>query len=131
MESEKHLEMLQAVITRMAGNSFLLKGWSVTLISAIFALAAKDSKPGFALIAYFPAVAFWALDGYYLAQERSYRSLFNRVREDTSVPRFLMDATLFRTEECSWFRSTFSKTLLTFHGTISATVLVAMFALRA
>ena len=34
----KHLEMIQAVITRMAKNSFLLKGWSITLTAAIFAL---------------------------------------------------------------------------------------------
>ena len=35
MESKiAHLEMVQAVITRMAGNSFLIKGWSVTLVAA-------------------------------------------------------------------------------------------------
>jgi len=39
-----HLQMVQAVITRMAGNSFLIKGWSVTLIAALFALAAADSN---------------------------------------------------------------------------------------
>ncbi len=27
----KHLEFIQAAINRMAGNSFLLKGWTVTL----------------------------------------------------------------------------------------------------
>jgi hypothetical protein len=35
-----HLQMIQAVITRMGSNSFLLKGWSVTLVAALFALAA-------------------------------------------------------------------------------------------
>jgi hypothetical protein len=30
----KHLEMIQAVISRLANNSFLLKGWSITLVSA-------------------------------------------------------------------------------------------------
>ncbi|MEN9503463.1 MAG: hypothetical protein RI964_2748 [Pseudomonadota bacterium] len=35
----KHLEMLQQVITRMASNSFLIKGWSITLISALLAFA--------------------------------------------------------------------------------------------
>ena len=29
----RHLEMIQAVITRMASNSFMLKGWAVTLIA--------------------------------------------------------------------------------------------------
>ena len=38
----KHLEFIQAAINRMAGNLFMLKGWSVTLIAALFALAAKD-----------------------------------------------------------------------------------------
>jgi len=32
--------MIQAVINRMASNSFLLKGWTVMLVSALFALAA-------------------------------------------------------------------------------------------
>jgi hypothetical protein len=46
MESKlKHLELVQGVINRMAGNSFILKGWSVTLTSALFALAAKDANP--------------------------------------------------------------------------------------
>ena len=38
----KHLEMIQGVINRMASNSFLLKGWTVVLVSALFALAAND-----------------------------------------------------------------------------------------
>ncbi len=38
LSNEKHLEFLQAVITRMAGNSFLIKGWSVTLVAALLAL---------------------------------------------------------------------------------------------
>ncbi len=36
----KHLEMIQGVVNRMASNSFQLKGWSVVLVSALFALAA-------------------------------------------------------------------------------------------
>ena len=42
----KHLEMLQNTITRMSGNSFLLKGWTVTLMTGIFVLSDKDSNPG-------------------------------------------------------------------------------------
>jgi hypothetical protein len=49
-----HLNLIQAVITRMGSNSFLLKGWSVTLVAALFALAAKDTKPALVLIAYLP-----------------------------------------------------------------------------
>jgi hypothetical protein len=34
----KHLEFIQNAITRMATNSFWLKGWAVTLVAATFAL---------------------------------------------------------------------------------------------
>lgn len=66
--------MIQAVVNRMSVNSFLLKGWSVVLISALFALAAGDSQALFVYIAYFPAIAFWMLDAYFLRQERLLRN---------------------------------------------------------
>ncbi len=40
----KHLEFIQIVISRMNSNSFLIKGWTITLMSALFALAAKDTN---------------------------------------------------------------------------------------
>jgi hypothetical protein len=49
-----HLGFIQGVITRMGSNSFLLKGWSITLVAAIFALSAKDADQKFVLLAYFP-----------------------------------------------------------------------------
>ena len=39
----KHLELIQGIINRMASNSFALKGWAVTLVAGIFALASKDT----------------------------------------------------------------------------------------
>ena len=122
-EKIKHLEMIQGVINRMANNSFLLKGWSVILVSALFALAAKDSNRTFVLLAYFPALAFWILDGYFLQQERLFRKLYDRVRakknEDTD---FSMDTSVVKKEVKYWFFVCFSKTLLIFHGVIIATI---------
>ena len=71
----KHLEMIQGVINRMASNSFMLKGWAVTLVAGIFALASKGTDKLYFLIAYIPIVVFWGLDSYYLLQERLYRDL--------------------------------------------------------
>jgi len=76
----RHLEMIQAVVTRMANNSFMLKGWSVTLIAGIFVLASKDSNQMYLLVAYVPIILFWFLDSYYLQLERKYRVLYNRIR---------------------------------------------------
>jgi hypothetical protein len=87
----KHLDLLQSVISRMASNSFALKGWSVTVTAALLGLAAKDSSPGFAIIAFYPALAFWGLDAYYLRQERRFRALYDAVRKDVVVEPFAMD----------------------------------------
>ena len=77
---QKHLEFLQASISRMSGNLFLLKGWSITLIAALFALAAKDTNKTYIIVAYFPLFIFWCLDAYFLSMERRFRSLYEHVR---------------------------------------------------
>lgn len=74
--STKHLEMLQAAITRIAGYSFVAKGWSVTLATAILGLAAKDGGPQFLWIGSLAVLLFWLIDGYYLSLERGFRDLF-------------------------------------------------------
>lgn len=123
----KHLELIQGVINRMAGNSFLLKGWSVTLVSALFALAAKDSNPYFVYLAYFPCVTFWALDGYFLRQERLYRKLYQCVaKKKESEIDFFMDTREFENDVDAWFGTAISLTLRLFHGTIFGVVALIM-----
>ena len=75
----KHLEMVQDVIKRMASNSFILKGWAVTLVAGIMALAEKDTDKMYFLVAYIPIIIFWLLDSYYLLQECLYRKLYKKV----------------------------------------------------
>lgn len=76
----RHLEMIESIIDRMANNSFVLKGWAITLIAAIFALADKTTEQKYILIAYVPLIVFWFLDSYYLQLERKYKALFIEVR---------------------------------------------------
>jgi len=123
----KHLEMVQGIINRMAGNSFLLKGWSVTLISALFALAAKDSNQFFLYLAYFPCVAFWSLDGYFLWQEKMYRKLYQNVakKNEESID-FDMNATQFKNEVDPWFTVCFSTTMRLFHGVLFGVIILIM-----
>ena len=78
-EKIKHLEFIQAVITRMNSNSFQMKGWMVAIVSAILAVYASTQNDRFVLVAIFPAVVFWFLDTYYLWQERKFRGLYNDV----------------------------------------------------
>ncbi len=90
----KHLEMIQSVIARMAGNQFQLRAWSVALATAVIGYAAgKDNNAGAALLAVIPVVVFWLQDAYYLALERRYRELFNEVRRDSGPVDFHMTFT--------------------------------------
>ena len=122
-----HLQMVQAVITRMAGNSFLIKGWSVTLVAALFALAAANTSPLFVYLAYFPSFMFWALDAYFLRQERLFRKLYDYVRtSEEAAADFSMNTQPFAKDVGDTWCVAFSHTLLLFHGTITATVVVVM-----
>ena len=118
-----HLEMIQAVVNRMSVNSFLLKGWSVVLVSALFALAAAQAKIVFVYVACFPAVAFWLLDGYFLRQERLFRALYDHVRAigEDEVD-FSMDTASVGASVASWGRVVFSLTLIIFHGAVLASI---------
>ena len=77
----KHLEMIESIIERMANNSFLLKGWAITLVVALFALADKQFEQRYILITFLPIIFFWFLDSYYLYLEKKYRALYNCVRQ--------------------------------------------------
>lgn len=126
MENKRsHLEMIQGVVNRLSHNSSLLKGWSVVLISAMFALSAKDAQLTFVHLAYFPCIVFWGLDGYYLYQERVFRKLYDHVRKmnETNID-FSMDKSMFDEGLNDWFCSTFSKTVVAFHGTVLISIIL-------
>ena len=121
----KHLEFIQTSINRMSGNLFLLKGWSITLIAALFALAAKDTNKAYILIAYFPLFIFWTLDGYFLSQERRFRALYGHVRklkeEDID---FSMDTGAFATDlRSTWASAMMSRTLVIYYAGLAAVML--------
>ena len=74
---QKHLEIMQGVITRMAENSRSCKVWCVTLVAAVLVLVARTGDPIHALIALAPTALFYVLDGYYLMLERRFRTSYN------------------------------------------------------
>lgn len=127
-DKQKHLEFIQSAVSRMASNLFLLKGWTITLIAALFALAARDADRTYFLIAYIPALMFWVLDGYFLSQERRFRALYDHVRtlDATSID-FSMDTSRFRNGTGnSWPRAMFSRTLLVYYGGLVLTMAIVM-----
>jgi hypothetical protein len=122
-----YLQMIQSVINRMGANSFLLKGWTVTLVSALFALAAKDANQTFIMVAFFPAIIFWILDGYFLSQERLYRALYDHARTAASPVDFSLNTSPFKNSWNSWPNATFSRTLIIFYSSILVIILIVVF----
>jgi hypothetical protein len=78
----KHLEMLQVVISRLAGYGVTLKNYCITLVTAICGFALSLNRPGVALLSLLPIAIFALLDAKYLWSERQFRGLFDRVRLD-------------------------------------------------
>ena len=118
-----HLEMIQRVITRMASNSFLIKRWSVTLVAALFALTAVNMNVLFTCLSFFPIFMFWALDAYFLRQERLFRKLYDHVRLSGRID-FSMDTRPFEEQVAGMFGVAWSVTLRLFHGTITIVVIL-------
>lgn len=125
-----HLTFIQGVINRMGTNSFLLKGWSVTVIAALFALASQGANNMFVIIAYLPALMFWGLDAFFLHQEKLYRKLYEKVAEDiVSSDKFTLNVSSYASETDSYLKVLFSKTLVSFHGIIIFVVILVMIGL--
>ncbi len=93
----KHMDYIQSAISRMAANSFSLKGWDVTIVAAIVALSFKESDWRIYACALFLNIVFWVLDAYYLKQEKQFRMLYDevsKIKDDGTVD-FSMDTRKF------------------------------------
>lgn len=122
----KHLEFIQNVVTRMARNSFFLKGWSVTLVSATFALSLSIPSIWIVLVALLPALAFSVLDAYYLRQERLFRKLYDDVRQrPREIDAFSMNTSPYNESVDGVSRILLTVSVLPFHGPIVAVILLA------
>lgn len=86
-DRHKHLDHVQAIVSRLANNSFLMKGWSLTVAAALTGYALTKNSVPVALAALVPAVAFWFLDAYYLRQERAFRLMYDAIGKG-DVPAF-------------------------------------------
>lgn len=118
----KHLEFIQTNISRMNQCSFQMKGWALTIVTALLTLYATtvDSTTtgnvAFIFIAIVPTVLFWFLDSYYLQQERKFRGVYNEVagliEEKNKIPirDFEMPLDKYHGGKYCYFKVLFSRT---------------------
>ena len=83
----KHLELIQGVINRLAHDSFLVKGWSMTLLAAgVIFITRGEVRSDCVILAFIvPVFGFWLLDAYFLQHERLFRELYNEIRREETT----------------------------------------------
>lgn len=127
-DQRKHLEFIQHIITRMNTNSFQIKKMAVTVIAAFIAIYVSQKETLFLIIPIIPLLIFWALDSYYLQQERKFRALYNdAVNEKISV--YSMNIHKYKKGKYSFFNVFFSDTMFPLYLFIALLLLLIFFGL--
>jgi hypothetical protein len=123
----KEIDLIQECIKRMANNSFLIKGWTITLISVVLALTSEKIELLLTcLILLIPVLGFWYLDSFFLQTEKMYRKMYEWVikyRPSTDEKLYDLNPHLYKNQVDSIFKVMFSQTLRIFYG-IPTTILL-------
>lgn len=124
----RYLEAIQRVVDRLSNTSFILKGWAVSLVAGLMALATSGTNHGYVLVAYIPTVVFWLLDAYFLMMERQYRKIFE---ENMDLSQEVKCFTLKRKKATfpMFAKAALSITMLLTYVPLIGATLVAMFIL--
>lgn len=126
----KHLEFIQAAISRMATNSFLFKGWAVTIAAALSAFAAVESRVALLAIAIIATTMFWLMDAYYLWLERGFVDLHKQVaaKSETEIDFSMM---INKTNALGrWLKTCLRPHLLAFYGAIILVDVIGVIAIK-
>lgn len=133
----KYLEFIQDVITRMNRNAFQLKGWCITVVAALSALAVDNGSFLLFFVAAIATIPFGLLDGYYLLMERQFRGLYTDVVNGCSdIKIFSMPINRYTRKEAkndrdrkkySYCKVVFSSSVIGFYGPICLLCLASWF----
>lgn len=130
----KHLEFLQDIIKRMANNSFKIKGWTITLVSAILGLLATKNllTLRYISILIIPILGFAMLDAYYLRQEKIFRKKYNEFvkaynnKEYDKLNIFELSTEKRENIKISYFNNFFSTSIIGTYAILGALIIVML-----
>lgn len=132
----QYLIFIQDIITRMNRNAFQLKGWCITIIAALSALAVDKGSLLLFVVAAVSAVPFCFLDAYYLLMERQFRGLYSDVINGCAdITLFSMPINRYTRKEAksdvdkkkySYWRIVFSRSVILFYASMSLLCLAGM-----
>lgn len=128
----KEVEITQNIINRMGTNSFLIKGWAITLVVASLLIGGTSYYHYVALL---PWLMFWYLDAYFLRLEKLYRKSYSwLIKNRETSQEYLLDMDIsnlenrFGKETPSLFEVIFSLTLLIFYVLLLILIIASIFA---
>jgi hypothetical protein len=93
-------------------------------VAALLALTVRDPGIYTILLALFPALVFWGLDAFYLAQERHFREMHKDARSGM-IPVLSMDPYSYESGFGGWLRSVCSRSVFPSHVVIVGVVILA------
>lgn len=71
---DKEIDLIQSCISRMSHNSFMIKGWLITLVAVVLALLPERfDLSGLCFVGFVITTCFWYLDAFFLKTETLYR----------------------------------------------------------
>jgi len=83
-DRRKHLDFIQATITRMSAASTSAKSWMLPLVTATYGYAITQDAVSVALLGIGAVLLFAYLDANYLRQEKRFRRLYKAVAEGSN-----------------------------------------------
>src|SRR4051812_25980520 len=109
----KQLEMLQALVGRMAGYGATFKNYCITVTTAVCGAAITLQRPLVVLLAMLPILTFAVLDGQYLRVERRFRALFEQARSEDWATMPTFEINLARAPAASFMSALLSWSIVT------------------
>lgn len=136
--NEKHLEFLQNNISRMNQCSFQMKGWAITIASALVAIfvstisSESQGNKIYLYAAIASSILFWGLDSLYLSKERKFIGIYNDIigvdneanQPTVNIKEYEIPLKKYNRGYYCIFRSIISLSEITLYGAIIAGLLV-------
>ncbi len=125
----KEIDIIQNCINRMSQNSFMLKGWALTIIAGTTVLTKGDNFTDITIFVFsviIPFTCFWLLDAFFLNTELKYRKMYktilNKRKRSDNNGQFELEPSGYKVENI--FKTMISYTLILFYGVPLLTSLV-------
>ena len=87
----KHLDFIQAVVTRMSAASTSTKSWLLPVVTATYGYGMTQNAWSVIALGLGSVLLFMFLDMHYLDREKAYRALYDAVARNKGIPLFSLD----------------------------------------